>query len=158
MFRNNYHPAFLTGGVIFLFGLSIFSFSLFLFSEVMLKYWDYDNNWQPQAEEWLFFLAITVGGIFTLISGIGIIKKKLIAKKMANFICFFCIGGGVILLCIFLSTEYKLKITEAFFAITFALSMGSPFLLAILILNGEESRKYFGEDKNDIHEDLLDSI
>lgn len=163
MFRNNYHPAFVMGGFCFAVGVSFIAFSCIVYAEIFGI-----NAYEGQSgvsfynrEEFWIWLGFLAPGLTFLGSGLGIMRGNKVARNIAVLSSFFCLAG-LVLFCGIVATnlgsDRNGRTIQILLLFAFTVFLSSIILSTIFILTGNNTREYFGEDKIDTHEDLLDNI
>ncbi len=160
MFRNNYHPAFVMGAFCFAIGISFLCFGGILYSsffEINL-YQSQDTPIYDREEFWILLGFSTTGLTFSG-SGLGIMKASKVARNIAVFTSFFCLAGLVLFSSIAaISIDSGRRMIQILALFGFFIFFSSLILSIISILTSNDAREYFGEDKLDTHEGLLDNI
>jgi len=156
MFRNSYHPAFIIGGLCFTVGVFFLLISSVFYLEVLTRE---TVSYRNSTEDWSFFISfLTIGGsLFG--SGLGIMRGNKIARNIAVYASFILLTGLVILFgFVLFNLNPGDRAIQILIFSSLMLFVSSIILSVVFILTSDSTRGYFGEDKIDEHEDLLDNI
>lgn len=158
MFKNNYHPAFVMGFVGFAAGIFFLCTSGLIYAEILdTGHYDNSENASSNQDVLMFFIGTLVTGFSFIASSIGVMRQNKIARNIVVVLCLICMIGLIIVYgTIVLEMRDRLPQIMLFSGVT--LFFVVMVLSVILVLTGNNSREYFGEDKIDAYENLLDNV
>jgi drug/metabolite transporter (DMT)-like permease len=160
MFRNNYHPAFVMGLVglslsIFFFAISLVVYNELIHNEYILQ----DGNASTNTLKiWVCFVLMLIAGFIFMASSIGVMRGSKISRNIVVILCVLCLISITFLFALMILDLGNTILSQILYFIGILSPIFAILLSMILVLTGNNSREYFGEEKINEHKNLLDDI